>query len=77
MDRFLIFHFLLANIGLSSVYIPYFWDNCLSLQETAAACCEAICKTVIKADDKWKTGRTKIFLKVQILNNVFTTTDTA
>ncbi|XP_039999659.1 unconventional myosin-VIIa-like, partial [Xiphias gladius] len=31
--------------------------------ETAAACCEAICKTVIKEEDEWKTGRTKIFLK--------------
>ncbi|XP_040911103.1 unconventional myosin-VIIa-like [Toxotes jaculatrix] len=31
--------------------------------ETAAACCEAICKTVIKGKDKWKVGRTKIFLK--------------
>ncbi|XP_029380560.1 unconventional myosin-VIIb-like, partial [Echeneis naucrates] len=30
---------------------------------TAAACCEAICKTVIKDKDKWKIGRTKIFLK--------------
>uniref|UniRef100_A0A3Q3ELW0 Unconventional myosin-VIIa-like n=1 Tax=Labrus bergylta TaxID=56723 RepID=A0A3Q3ELW0_9LABR len=28
-----------------------------------AACCEAICKTVIKGDDRWKIGRTKIFLK--------------
>uniref|UniRef100_A0A3Q3IR37 Myosin VIIBb n=1 Tax=Monopterus albus TaxID=43700 RepID=A0A3Q3IR37_MONAL len=31
--------------------------------ETAAACCEAICKTVIKGEDEWKLGRTKIFLK--------------
>ncbi|XP_071348422.1 unconventional myosin-VIIa-like isoform X2 [Trachinotus anak] len=31
--------------------------------ETAAACCEAICKTVIKGDGEWKIGTTKIFLK--------------
>ncbi|XP_076018235.1 unconventional myosin-VIIb-like [Genypterus blacodes] len=31
--------------------------------ETAAACCDAICKAMIMADDKWKMGRTKIFLK--------------
>ncbi|XP_033507095.2 unconventional myosin-VIIa-like [Epinephelus lanceolatus] len=31
--------------------------------ETAAACCEAICKTVIKRADEWKVGRTKIFLR--------------
>ncbi|XP_059200423.1 unconventional myosin-VIIb-like [Centropristis striata] len=31
--------------------------------ETAAACCEAICKTVIKGADEWKIGKTKIFLR--------------
>ncbi|XP_070700920.1 unconventional myosin-VIIb-like [Pempheris klunzingeri] len=31
--------------------------------ETAAACCEAICKMVIKGADEWKIGRTKIFLR--------------
>uniref|UniRef100_A0A3B4TMB3 Unconventional myosin-VIIa-like n=1 Tax=Seriola dumerili TaxID=41447 RepID=A0A3B4TMB3_SERDU len=31
--------------------------------ETAAACCEAICKTVIKGEHEWKIGSTKIFLK--------------
>ncbi|XP_067331026.1 unconventional myosin-VIIa-like isoform X1 [Channa argus] len=31
--------------------------------ETAAACCEAICKTVIKGEVEWKIGRSKIFLK--------------
>ncbi|KAI3375240.1 hypothetical protein L3Q82_021746, partial [Scortum barcoo] len=31
--------------------------------ETAAACCEAICKTVIEGEDEWKIGRTKIFLR--------------
>lgn len=37
----------------------------LFLQETAAACCEAICKTVIKGEDEWKIGSSKIFLKVK------------
>ncbi|KAF7652777.1 hypothetical protein LDENG_00092430 [Lucifuga dentata] len=36
---------------------------CDPTTETAAACCEAICNAVIKGEDKWKTGRTKIFLK--------------
>ncbi|XP_034087946.1 unconventional myosin-VIIb-like [Gymnodraco acuticeps] len=31
--------------------------------ETAAACCEAICKTEIQGEDEWKIGRTKIFLR--------------
>ncbi|XP_034557968.1 unconventional myosin-VIIa-like [Notolabrus celidotus] len=31
--------------------------------KSAAACCEAICRTVIKGEDEWKIGRTKIFLK--------------
>ncbi|XP_034744582.1 unconventional myosin-VIIb-like isoform X2 [Etheostoma cragini] len=31
--------------------------------ETAAACCEAICQTVIEGADEWKIGRTKIFLR--------------
>nr|XP_015812974.2 unconventional myosin-VIIa [Nothobranchius furzeri] len=29
----------------------------------AAACCEAICKAVIKGRDEWKIGRNQIFLK--------------
>nr|XP_020504807.1 unconventional myosin-VIIa-like isoform X1 [Labrus bergylta] len=36
---------------------------CDPRMKSAAACCEAICKTVIKGDDRWKIGRTKIFLK--------------
>ncbi|XP_038575317.1 unconventional myosin-VIIa-like [Micropterus salmoides] len=36
---------------------------CDPKKETAAACCEAICKTVIEGADEWKIGRTKIFLK--------------
>ncbi|XP_070775715.1 unconventional myosin-VIIb-like [Enoplosus armatus] len=36
---------------------------CDPRKETAAACCEAICKTVIKGADEWKIGRTKIFLR--------------
>ncbi|XP_044074657.1 unconventional myosin-VIIb-like [Siniperca chuatsi] len=36
---------------------------CDPKRETAAACCEAICKTVIKGEDEWKIGRTKIFLR--------------
>ncbi|XP_019957019.2 unconventional myosin-VIIa-like [Paralichthys olivaceus] len=31
--------------------------------ETAAVCCQAICKTVIEGEERWKIGRTKIFLK--------------
>ncbi|XP_072297186.1 unconventional myosin-VIIb-like [Eucyclogobius newberryi] len=31
--------------------------------ENAATCCEAICRAVIKEEDKWKIGRTKVFLK--------------
>uniref|UniRef100_A0A674CB98 Myosin VIIB n=1 Tax=Salmo trutta TaxID=8032 RepID=A0A674CB98_SALTR len=31
--------------------------------ESAAACCNAICKAVITGQDGWKTGKTKIFLK--------------
>ncbi|KAK7945068.1 hypothetical protein WMY93_000796 [Mugilogobius chulae] len=31
--------------------------------ESAAACCEAICRAVIKEKDEWKIGRTKVFLK--------------
>ncbi|KAK5859693.1 hypothetical protein PBY51_021226 [Eleginops maclovinus] len=31
--------------------------------ETAAACCEAICKTEIEGEDEWKIGRNKIFLR--------------
>lgn len=31
--------------------------------ESAAACCEAICETVIEGEDEWKIGRSKIFLK--------------
>ncbi|CAJ1071655.1 unconventional myosin-VIIa-like [Xyrichtys novacula] len=30
---------------------------------SAAACCEAICRTVIKGEDQWKIGTTKVFLK--------------
>ncbi|TWW72912.1 Unconventional myosin-VIIb [Takifugu flavidus] len=30
---------------------------------TAAACCEAICRSVIQDKNKWKIGKTKIFLK--------------
>ncbi|XP_053294879.1 unconventional myosin-VIIa [Pleuronectes platessa] len=36
---------------------------CDPKNETAAARCEAICKAVIVGEDKWKLGRTKIFLK--------------
>uniref|UniRef100_A0A672ZFW3 Myosin VIIBb n=1 Tax=Sphaeramia orbicularis TaxID=375764 RepID=A0A672ZFW3_9TELE len=36
---------------------------CNPKTETAAACCEAICETVIKGEDEWKIGRSKIFLK--------------
>ncbi|KAG7227320.1 hypothetical protein INR49_000324 [Caranx melampygus] len=36
---------------------------CDPKRETAAACCEAICKTVIRGEDEWKIGSTKIFLK--------------
>ncbi|XP_051274407.1 unconventional myosin-VIIa-like isoform X3 [Dicentrarchus labrax] len=36
---------------------------CDPKSETAAACCEAICKTVIKGEDEWKIGNTKIFLR--------------
>ncbi|XP_055007885.1 unconventional myosin-VIIa-like isoform X2 [Boleophthalmus pectinirostris] len=31
--------------------------------QSAAACCEAICRAVIKQEDEWKIGRTKVFLK--------------
>ncbi|XP_069020490.1 unconventional myosin-VIIa-like [Embiotoca jacksoni] len=31
--------------------------------ETPAACCDAICKSVIEGQDEWKIGRKKIFLK--------------
>ncbi|XP_074544475.1 unconventional myosin-VIIa-like [Halichoeres trimaculatus] len=31
--------------------------------KSAAACCEAICRSVIQGQDEWKIGRTKIFLK--------------
>lgn len=31
--------------------------------ETAAACCHAICRAVIKEEDEWKIGKTKVFLK--------------
>ncbi|XP_029309255.1 LOW QUALITY PROTEIN: unconventional myosin-VIIb-like [Cottoperca gobio] len=31
--------------------------------ESAAACCEAICKAVIEGANEWKIGRTKIFLR--------------
>ncbi|XP_061696486.1 unconventional myosin-VIIa-like isoform X2 [Syngnathoides biaculeatus] len=30
---------------------------------TAAACCDAICRTALAAPDQWKIGKTKIFLK--------------
>lgn len=35
-------------------------------QESAADCCDAICKAVITRQDGWKVGRTKIFLKVEL-----------
>lgn len=41
-----------------------------SLQDKAAACCEAICKTAITGADGWKIGRTKIFLKVLFVYNM-------
>ncbi|KAG7527129.1 unconventional myosin-VIIa-like [Solea senegalensis] len=37
--------------------------RCDPKTETAAACCEAICNTVIEKKGDWKIGRTKIFLK--------------
>lgn len=42
----------------------------LSLQETAVACCKAICQTVIEGADEWKIGRTKIFLRVKKTYNL-------
>lgn len=35
------------------------------LQSPAAACCEAICRSLIPDTDKWKIGQTKVFLKVK------------
>jgi hypothetical protein len=35
-------------------------------QESAVACCNAVCKAVITGQDGWKIGTTKIFLKVQL-----------
>ncbi|XP_076128082.1 unconventional myosin-VIIb-like [Alosa pseudoharengus] len=31
--------------------------------ESDASCCEAICRAIIKQEDDWKIGKTKIFLK--------------
>lgn len=59
--------FPLEELGLSLVSLQHQINSLLSPQETAAACCEAICKTVIEGADEWKIGRTKIFLKVKNL----------
>lgn len=37
----------------------------LSPQKSAAACCEAICRSLIQGKDQWIMGKTKIFLKVR------------
>uniref|UniRef100_A0A8B9I1W9 Myosin VIIBb n=1 Tax=Astyanax mexicanus TaxID=7994 RepID=A0A8B9I1W9_ASTMX len=36
-------------------------------QEPAADCCDAICRAVIKDEDDWRIGKTKIFLRVLTL----------
>ncbi len=33
-------------------------------QESEQKCCESICETVLGKEGDWKTGKTKIFLKV-------------
>lgn len=38
---------------------------------TDAACCEAICRTVIHEEDEWKIGKTKIFLRVKKTYNSY------
>ncbi|XP_051985329.1 unconventional myosin-VIIb-like [Xyrauchen texanus] len=37
--------------------------DCDPNTESAAKCCEAICRAVIKDEDDWKIGKTKIFLR--------------
>ncbi|XP_077580422.1 unconventional myosin-VIIb-like isoform X2 [Stigmatopora nigra] len=37
--------------------------TCFPKTKAAAACCQAICQTVFTDPDKWKIGKTKIFLK--------------
>lgn len=34
------------------------------LQETKERCCESICERVLSKKGDWKTGKTKMFLKV-------------
>ncbi|KAM3603846.1 uncharacterized protein V6R79_002916 [Siganus canaliculatus] len=36
---------------------------CNPKTNTAAACCEAICKSVLRDKDVWRIGKTKVFLK--------------
>lgn len=61
--------FPLGEFGLSLVSPQYQINSLLSLQETAAACCEAICNTVIKEEDEWRMSRTRIFLRVKTTYN--------
>uniref|UniRef100_W5U6H9 Unconventional myosin-VIIa n=1 Tax=Ictalurus punctatus TaxID=7998 RepID=W5U6H9_ICTPU len=37
--------------------------DCDPSKETASNCCNAICRAVIKCQDDWRIGKTKIFLK--------------
>lgn len=46
--------------------------NLLVYQESAAHCCEAICRAMIKNKDDWKIGKTKVFLKVLFFKYIAT-----
>lgn len=39
---------------------------CAVKQESQETCCESICKRVLAGEGDWKTGKTKIFLKVNL-----------
>ncbi len=68
-QRWLTSVFPLEECGLSLASLLYQINSLFSLQETAAACCAAICKTVIEGEDEWKIGRSKIFLRVKTTYN--------
>lgn len=48
-------HFVSRRVCVMSVLL---W------QESKEKCCESICRTMLGKDTNWKTGKTKIFLKV-------------
>ena len=66
------YHHFLTPLLILSLWFEL-WIFLLS-QESKQKCCESICESVLSGEGDWKTGKTKIFLKVLIVQSVVTDT---